>query len=66
MQRTIIPSWLRASIKCKNLTSQNINAYKQVTKSAGNYQVAGAKKVATLNIGGTATTNVCFIVGTED
>jgi acetyl-CoA C-acetyltransferase len=43
---------------------QLLDAYKQVTESAGNYQVAGAKKVATLNIGGTATTNVCFIVGT--
>jgi acetyl-CoA C-acetyltransferase len=45
---------------------QLLDAYKQVTESAGNYQVAGAKKIATLNIGGTATTNVSFIVGTED
>jgi acetyl-CoA C-acetyltransferase len=40
-----------------------LDAYKQVTKTAGDYQVEGAEKAATLNIGGTATTNVCFIVG---
>ena len=45
-------------------TRQLLDAYKQVTSTAGSYQVAGAEKVATLNIGGTATTNVCFIVGT--
>jgi acetyl-CoA C-acetyltransferase len=44
---------------------QLLDAYKQVTGAAGDYQVPGAKKVATLNIGGTATTNVCFIVGTD-
>ena len=42
---------------------QLLDAFKQVTGTAGDYQVDGAKKVATLNIGGTATTNVCFIVG---
>jgi acetyl-CoA C-acetyltransferase len=42
---------------------QLLDAYKQVTKTAGDYQVEGAEKAATLNIGGTATTNVCFIVG---
>lgn len=42
---------------------QLLDAYKQVTETAGEYQVPGAKKVATLNIGGTATTNVCFIIG---
>lgn len=42
---------------------QLLDAYKQVTCTAGDYQVEGAKKVATLNIGGTATTNVVFIVG---
>lgn len=44
-------------------TRQLLDAYKQVTETAGDYQVPHAKKVATLNIGGTATTNVCFIVG---
>jgi acetyl-CoA C-acetyltransferase len=42
---------------------QLLDAYKQVTGTAGDYQVAGVRKAATLNIGGTATTNVCFIVG---
>ena len=42
---------------------QLLDAYKQVTNTAGDYQVEGASRVATLNIGGTATTNVCFIVG---
>lgn len=42
---------------------QLLDAYKQLTAAAGDYQVDGAKTVATLNIGGTATTNVCFIVG---
>ena len=27
------------------------------------YQVARAKKVATLNLGGAATANVCFVIG---
>jgi acetyl-CoA C-acetyltransferase len=43
---------------------QILDAYKQVSGSAADYQVNGAKKVATLNIGGTATTNVCFVIGT--
>jgi len=42
---------------------QLLDAYKQFTGTAGDYQVKGAKKIATLNIGGTATTNVCFIIG---
>lgn len=42
---------------------QLLDAYKQVTGTAGDYQVPHAKTVATLNIGGSATTNVCFIVG---
>ena len=41
---------------------QLLDAYKQVTGTAGDYQVENAKRVATLNIGGSATTNVCFIV----
>ncbi|MEL6869404.1 MAG: acetyl-CoA acetyltransferase [Pseudomonadota bacterium] len=39
-----------------------LDAAKQVTASAGDYQVAGAKRVATYNVGGSATTNCCFIV----
>lgn len=41
---------------------QLLDAYKQVTGTAGNYQVDDARRVATLNIGGSATTNVCFVV----
>ncbi|HEG44175.1 MAG TPA: thiolase domain-containing protein [Phycisphaerales bacterium] len=44
-------------------TRQLLDAYKQAAGTAGNYQVSDAKKIATLNIGGTATTNVCFIIG---
>jgi acetyl-CoA C-acetyltransferase len=41
---------------------QLLDAFKQVTGTAGGYQVAGARRAATLNIGGSATTNVVFIV----
>ena len=41
---------------------QLLDAYKQITGTAGDYQVKGAKRAATLNIGGSATTNVCFVV----
>jgi len=44
---------------------QLLDAHKQVTGTAGDYQVPDAGRVATLNIGGSATTNVCFIVGTN-
>ncbi len=39
-----------------------LDAYKQVTGTAGDTQVEGAKRVQTLNIGGSATTTVSFIV----
>ena len=39
-----------------------LDAYKQCAGKAGEYQVADAKTVATLNIGGSATTTVSFIV----
>jgi acetyl-CoA C-acetyltransferase len=42
---------------------QLLDAYKQVTNTAGDYQVEGAKKIATLNIGGSGTTSCCFVVG---
>jgi acetyl-CoA C-acetyltransferase len=41
-----------------------LDAAKQVSGTAGDYQVAGAKRVATLNIGGSCTTVVSFVVGT--
>jgi len=42
---------------------QLFDAYLQVAGKAGEYQVDGAKRVAVLNIGGSATTNVVHIVG---
>lgn len=42
---------------------QLLDAYKQATETAGDYQVPGARRIATLNLGGSATTNVVFIVG---
>jgi acetyl-CoA C-acetyltransferase len=44
---------------------QVLDAYRQVTDTAPGYQVSGAKKVATLNIGGSGTTSVSFVVGTN-
>lgn len=40
-----------------------LDATKQVTGAAGDYQVGGAKTVATYNVGGSGTTNCSFIVG---
>ena len=40
-----------------------LDAFKQVTNTAGSYQVEGAKTVATLNVGGSLTTIASFIVG---
>ena len=40
-----------------------LDAQKQVTGTAGDYQVEGARTFATLNIGGAATTTVAFVVG---
>ena len=42
-----------------------LDLYKQVTGTAGGYQVPGAKNGLMLNIGGSATTNYVFIVGAE-
>jgi acetyl-CoA C-acetyltransferase len=39
-----------------------LDAYKQVTDRAGDYQVDGADRLQTLNIGGSTTTTVSFIV----
>jgi acetyl-CoA C-acetyltransferase len=38
---------------------------RQVTGTAGDYQVPGARRAATLNIGGSATTVVSFVVATD-
>ena len=40
-----------------------LDLYKQVSDTAGDYQIKGAKNAMMLNIGGTATTNYVFIVG---
>jgi acetyl-CoA C-acetyltransferase len=40
-----------------------LDACRQVTDTAGGYQVSGAKRIATLNIGGSGTTSVSFVVG---
>jgi acetyl-CoA C-acetyltransferase len=40
-----------------------LDAFKQVTGAAGDYQVEGAKTCQTLNIGGSTTTTVSLIVG---
>lgn len=42
---------------------QMLDCHKQVTESAGEYQVEGAKKAAMLNIGGSGTTSCVFVVG---
>ena len=41
-----------------------LDCYKQCTNTAGNYQIENAKNLSTLNIGGSATTVVSFVVGT--
>ena len=40
-----------------------LDCFKQVTGTAGDYQVEGAENFATLNVGGSATTTVSFVVG---
>ncbi len=40
-----------------------LDAFKQVTGQAGDYQVEGAKTCQTLNIGGSTTTTVSLVVG---
>lgn len=40
-----------------------LDIYKQVTDQAGDYQVPNAKNGLTLNIGGSATTSMTFVVG---
>ena len=42
---------------------QALDAFRQVTETAGEYQIDGAKKIATLNIGGSGTTSVAMVIG---
>jgi acetyl-CoA C-acetyltransferase len=43
-----------------------LDLYKQVTNQANKYQVKNAKNGMMLNLGGSASTNYCFIVGKKD
>jgi acetyl-CoA C-acetyltransferase len=43
-----------------------LDAGRQVTGTAGDYQVAGARTYGTLNIGGSLGTVVSFVVGLRD
>lgn len=42
-----------------------LDAYKQVTYKAGDYQIGGATDVMTLNLGGSATTCASFVLGQQ-
>jgi acetyl-CoA C-acetyltransferase len=42
---------------------QMVDCYKQVTASAGDCQLEGAKRFAMLNLGGSGTTSCAFVVG---
>jgi acetyl-CoA C-acetyltransferase len=42
---------------------QMLDCYRQVTGSAGDYQVEGAHRFGMLNIGGSATTSCAFVIG---
>ena len=42
-----------------------LDLYKQITDTAGGYQIKGAKNGLMLNIGGSATTNYVYIIGKE-
>jgi acetyl-CoA C-acetyltransferase len=44
-------------------TRQLLDAWRQVSGRAGEYQIEGARRVATLNIGGSGTTSCSFVVG---
>ncbi len=39
-----------------------VDATKQVSDTAGDYQIGGARRAATLNIGGSTATTACFVV----
>jgi acetyl-CoA C-acetyltransferase len=42
-----------------------LDCFKQVTGTADDYQIGGAKNFATLNVGGSATTAASFVIGTH-
>jgi acetyl-CoA C-acetyltransferase len=41
-----------------------LDAWKQTTNQAGDYQIENARNIGTLNLGGSATAVVSFVVGT--
>ena len=43
-----------------------LDIFKQVTNQAGNYQVDGAKRGATFNVGGSCTTTMSFVLSNAD
>lgn len=43
-----------------------LDLYKQVSNQAEGYQISDAKNAMMLNLGGSATTNYCFIIGRDD
>ena len=40
-----------------------LDCYKQVTGTAGEYQIEQAKNMLTFNVGGSATTSACMVIG---
>lgn len=44
---------------------QALDAYLQVTEQAGEMQIPGAERMATLNIGGSGTTSCVFVIGND-
>jgi acetyl-CoA C-acetyltransferase len=42
-----------------------LDAWRQVSDAAGDYQIEGARRIGTLNIGGSGTTIVSLVVGRE-
>jgi len=68
MERKLTINLSGGLIDCGHLVGatgvrQLLDAYKQIAGTAGEYGVLNAKRVATLNIGDSATTNVSFIIG---
>ena len=52
------------SVKAASIEARMmLDLYKQVTNKAGDYQIKNVKNAMMLNLGGTATTNYCFIIG---
>jgi acetyl-CoA C-acetyltransferase len=43
-----------------------VETYRQLTGTAGKYQIAGARRMLTFNLGGSFTTNVAMIWGIGD